>query len=195
MTPAIAAAPPRQRILAKAEELFYRQGYQATGINQIIAESKVAKATFYAHFPSKDDLCLAYLEEASRRELSVFEAELAKKTDCLERFLMLIRSLEPWLIETHIRGCTFLNMVPEVPDPKSPLRQKGREVYRRYGAILERLAKELIASDRKKYGHLQPAKLASDYMTIFAGAIALAEIHHDVAPVRAAVKQAQELVG
>ena len=56
------AGPPEERILAVASELFYRQGYRATGINEVIARSGVAKATFYNHFPSKEDLCLAYLQ-------------------------------------------------------------------------------------------------------------------------------------
>ena len=46
----------RQRIINTALELFYRQGYLATGINQVIAESGVSKNTFYYYFPSKDDL-------------------------------------------------------------------------------------------------------------------------------------------
>jgi AcrR family transcriptional regulator len=53
---------PRDRIIDTALRLFYEQGYLATGINQIIAESQVAKATFYSHFPSKENLCIAYLQ-------------------------------------------------------------------------------------------------------------------------------------
>src|SRR3990170_8711751 len=47
---------PRDRIIDTALRLFYEQGYLATGINQIIAESQVAKATFYSHFSSKENL-------------------------------------------------------------------------------------------------------------------------------------------
>lgn len=52
----------QERILHTAYRLFYQNGYRATGINQIIEEAKVAKASFYHHFKSKEDLAIAYLE-------------------------------------------------------------------------------------------------------------------------------------
>src|SRR5262245_10312606 len=58
----------RNRILETADRLFYRQGIRAVGIDRVIAEADVAKATLYAHFPSKDDLIVATLR---RREESV----------------------------------------------------------------------------------------------------------------------------
>jgi AcrR family transcriptional regulator len=53
-----APEPPsaRDRILAVAGRLFYRDGYRAIGVDRVIGEAEVAKATFYKHFPSKDDL-------------------------------------------------------------------------------------------------------------------------------------------
>ena len=53
----------RRRLLDTATRLFYAEGIRAAGIDRIIAEAGVAKATFYNHFPSKDDLVLAYIEE------------------------------------------------------------------------------------------------------------------------------------
>src|SRR5699024_11982996 len=53
---------PKQRLLETASELFYRQGYNNTGINQGIDEAGVAKASLYQHFGSKEELCIAYLE-------------------------------------------------------------------------------------------------------------------------------------
>lgn len=55
--------PPRERLLEAATILFHRQGYNNTGVNQIITESKVSKASFYDHFKSKDELCIAFLEK------------------------------------------------------------------------------------------------------------------------------------
>ena len=69
-TEALRAEPgdpsPRQRLLDTATRLFYAEGIRAVGIDRIIAEAGVAKATFYNHFPSKDDLVLAYIEEQDR---------------------------------------------------------------------------------------------------------------------------------
>ena len=57
------ASPARRRLLDTATRLFYTSGIHAAGIDRIIAEAGVAKATFYNHFPSKDDLVVAYIEE------------------------------------------------------------------------------------------------------------------------------------
>ena len=59
---ALHPCPPAQRILDTAFRLFYARGLRAVGVDTIIAESGVAKATFYKHFPAKDDLVLAYLD-------------------------------------------------------------------------------------------------------------------------------------
>jgi AcrR family transcriptional regulator len=62
------AATPgaRERILFAAHELFYREGIRATGIDRVIAESGVAKLSFYRHYPSKNDLVLAFLDIGTR---------------------------------------------------------------------------------------------------------------------------------
>jgi AcrR family transcriptional regulator len=62
---------PRERILERASILFHHQGYNSTGINQIISEANVAKASFYQHFKTKDDLCVTFL---NRRHESWFNA-------------------------------------------------------------------------------------------------------------------------
>src|ERR1700759_226245 len=51
----------RERLLATASELFYREGIRAVGVERILAEAPTTRATFYRHFPSKEDLVLAYL--------------------------------------------------------------------------------------------------------------------------------------
>ena len=67
VTPSTVNAAPvsaaRQRILDTAFALFYAHGIRGVGVDRIIAESGVAKATFYKHFPAKDDLVLAYLDK------------------------------------------------------------------------------------------------------------------------------------
>src|SRR5688572_1362712 len=59
-------SPARRRLLDTATRLFYTEGIRAVGIDRIIAEAGVAKATFYKHFPSKDELVVAYIEEQDR---------------------------------------------------------------------------------------------------------------------------------
>ncbi len=186
---------PRERILETAGDLFYRQGYRATGVNEVIAKAGVAKATFYAHFPTKDDLCLAYLKERNAREAAeILDAVESRRTP-LTRFLAVIESMEPWAIRTDFRGCQFINMVPEVPDEKSPLRQEGLRHYDWARKQVRALAVELIASNKRKFGHLDAGVVTNAYMTHLAGAIALAGVYHELWPIRDGVAAVRRLVG
>jgi AcrR family transcriptional regulator len=186
---------PRERIMSVATELFYRQGYRATGINEVIQKSGVAKATFYNHFPSKDDLGMAYLTYLKEGEIAVVDQAIRAARNPVGRFLAVIQSLGPWAVDTDFRGCGFLNMASEVPDPKSPLRKVGRDLYDGIRSRVEQLSKELIASDPRKYKSYDVRELTDEYMVIFVGAVALAEIYHDIWPVEHAVDAARRLIG
>ncbi|MHB1528956.1 MAG: TetR/AcrR family transcriptional regulator [Acidiferrobacteraceae bacterium] len=70
--------PARERILLTANDLFYREGIRATGIDRVIAESGVAKATFYRHFASKNDLVREYLEYRHHRWMDWFKDALPR---------------------------------------------------------------------------------------------------------------------
>lgn len=184
-----------ERILAVATELFYKQGYRATGINEVIKKSGVAKATFYSHFPTKDDLCKVYLKGLSDRELEFVDSYIEAAKNPEQRFLAILESLEPWLIDTEFRGCAFINMASEIPDPGSPLRAPGKKLYDLLRSRVRTLSQELIDSDSKKYGHLDAEELSNDYMVIFSGAIGMGEIYHDIWPVDHAVKTMKRLIG
>lgn len=186
---------PRERILNTAERLFYQQGYQATGVNQIIEESGVAKATFYSHFPAKDELCLAYLEKVREDEEELVRSEIAKRKTPLSRFMAPIEVLEPWLKQTEFRGCAFLNLASEVPDSESPLRKVGQEFYEGHCALIKGLVVALKESDPKKYAEVVPQTVAQRYMLIFLGALALCEIFQDIAPLKDGIRSIKELVG
>ena len=188
------AGSAHDRILITASELFYKQGYRATGINEVIEKSGVAKATFYSHFPTKDDLCLAYLKDRNTRELAEIEEYVNTKDSPVERFLAVIDALEPWMIGGGMKGCGFLNMVPEVPDIQSPLRKEGELHYSSLRTRVKELADELIKSKPKRYGHLDAQTLADDYMVVFTGSIALAEISQDLWPIKQGVEAAKRLI-
>ncbi|WP_089050141.1 TetR/AcrR family transcriptional regulator [Flavobacterium hercynium] len=105
---------PKERILEKTFVLFHRQGYNATGINQIIEEAKVAKASFYQHFKSKEDLCVAFLKE---RHLFWFEALLKFTADEKNTKLKILASFDFLIFmngNENFRGCSFLNILSEI---------------------------------------------------------------------------------
>jgi AcrR family transcriptional regulator len=104
-------APPRERILRTAHDLFYRDGIRATGIDRLIAESGVAKLTFYRQFASKDELVLAFLEFRHARWMAWFEAALARHGGTVAA---IAPALAEWLRSDDYRGCAFLNSVGEL---------------------------------------------------------------------------------
>jgi len=111
MTLQPAAAPPRERILNTAHDLFYRDGIRATGIDRVIAESGVAKVTFYRQFASKDELILAFLDVRHLRWISWFTQALARHGGTPAA---LVPALREWFCGADFRGCAFLNSVGEL---------------------------------------------------------------------------------
>jgi AcrR family transcriptional regulator len=184
----------RDRILATAAELFYRNGYRATGINEVIGKASVAKATFYAHFPTKDALCLAYLKERNSEEAQEILAFVAKQKTPLDKFYGVMDSIEGWAKRTEYRGCQFINIVPEVPDQNSAIRAQGHLHYDWARELVFKLTTELIDSNKNKFGQLDAKEITEAYMTHLAGAIALAGVYNEVWPIKSGIKAVRRLV-
>jgi AcrR family transcriptional regulator len=110
----------RRRVLDAAGRLFYAEGIHAVGIDRVIAEAAVAKATFYHHFPSKDDLVAAYLQEQSDQ---VRTATVPAGETPEERILSVFETLGAYTCGPGFRGCAFVNAAAEYPDPRHPVRQ------------------------------------------------------------------------
>jgi len=113
---------PRERILDITANLFHYQGYNQTGINQIIEEAKVAKATFYYHFKSKDNLCVEFLNNRHNywvTELQKFTSkDKTPKDKIVNSFNFLIFMNE----KENYRGCSFLNIISEISDDQKDIR-------------------------------------------------------------------------
>lgn len=109
--PAATPLAARDRILRTAHDLFYRDGVRATGIDRVIAESGVAKLTFYRHFPSKNDLIRAYLDYRHRRWMAWFADALARHGGGPDA---IVPAVGEWLRDPAYRGCAFINSVGEL---------------------------------------------------------------------------------
>lgn len=105
----------RERIIAKATDLFYNQGYNSTGVNQIIEEASVAKSTLFQHFRSKTALCLTYLDKTSSELLQTIAIILKNGTSDRDKILSIFQQLKNDMEESNYRGCHFLNILSEVP--------------------------------------------------------------------------------
>jgi AcrR family transcriptional regulator len=115
------ASSARRRLLDTATRLFYEGGIHAIGIDRIIAEAGVAKATFYYHFPSKDDLVVAYLEEIDRLGRAAVAA--LPKQPPRKMISAIMGRISEAVVAGGWRGCPFLNAAAEYPDPTGAVRQ------------------------------------------------------------------------
>jgi AcrR family transcriptional regulator len=113
----------RERIVSTAYDLFSRHGLHAVGVQQIIDESDVAKATLYRHFPSKEDLALAVLDR--RRELWThdwLQPVTARGGATGEgRLLSIFDAFDDWFHAPAYEGCMFTNLLMETHDLSSPI--------------------------------------------------------------------------
>ncbi len=183
-----------QRILGTARDLFYRNGYRATGINEIIDKSGVAKATFYAHFPSKDDLAVAYVKSMNEMEARGIEKALEKFSGPREKLLGLLEVLIPWAESRDYRGCANLNMSSEVTDAHHPVRREARKRYDDIRVLVGGLMADLKAKKGRAWKDRDSVQMTEDYMLMFAGALAMAQIYHDPRPFREAIASAKRLL-
>ncbi len=161
----------RQRLLDAAGELFYRGGVCATGVNAVADRAGVTKMTLYAHFPSKDELVAAYLEDHDRRWRESLEQSLAEPTDPRKKLLAVCDAYRGWLVAGDLRGCAFINCAAEYPDPNHP----AREVIRRHkAAVRDRL--EVLAAQA---GAHAPAVLAERVFIVLEGAYVTGALEGD----------------
>ncbi|WP_028808742.1 TetR/AcrR family transcriptional regulator [Streptomyces canus] len=111
----------RSRLLSTACRIFYEEGIHSVGVDRIVTEAQVTRATFYRHFPSKEDLVLAYLDEAHQTERQQAEAAAAADLPAADTLRKLSKSIAQKIQVPGFRGCAFLNAVAEYPDPGHPV--------------------------------------------------------------------------
>ena len=120
-TPVPSAA--RARLLRAASRVFYAEGIHSVGVDRVIDEAQVTRATFYRHFPGKEDLVVAYLAGEDAEIRSAFD-EAARAVGAPSELLeALVQGLADDVARRHTRGCPFINAAAEYPDPTSPVRQ------------------------------------------------------------------------
>jgi len=174
--------PVRDRILAAASELFYREGVQNVGIDRIIAESGVAKMSLYNHFKSKDALIAAWLEQQDDSWRNCFLARVeALATAPGDRLLAIFDVLKEWFEEPNFRGCAFINSAVELVHSDHPGYQVALAHNQATHAFVLRLVHAAQLSN--------PEALAQQIILLMEGAIVVAMIQRN-AEVALQAKQA-----
>ncbi|MEU4656048.1 TetR/AcrR family transcriptional regulator [Streptomyces sp. NPDC023723] len=113
----------RERLLNTATRIFYAEGIHSVGIDRITAEAKVTRATLYRHFVGKEDLVLAYLDQADRMMRGQADAAQTGSRSAVDKVRAVARSIADGIRSPGFRGCAFLNAAAEYPDPAHPVHQ------------------------------------------------------------------------
>jgi AcrR family transcriptional regulator len=113
------SSPVRERILAAANEHFYAEGIRAVSADRLIAAAGVSKVTFYRHFPSKDDLVVAYIEGRAAVERHVLEQFRDEAGDAAGTLLAIARGIADISCSPGFRGCPFINAAAEFADHRA----------------------------------------------------------------------------
>ena len=138
------ARTARQRILDAAYELFSRRGFRAVGVEEVIARADVAKATLYRHFPSKDDLVLAFLELREQRwTRQLVEAGARERGNTAEEQLLAIFDVfHDWFQQADYEGCSFVKVLLETADREHPAGKASAQHLENIRTIVRTLAEE-----------------------------------------------------
>ena len=157
----------RERILESAYELFSRRGIRGVGIAEVIEHAGVAKATLYRHFPSKDDLALAFLERREQRWTRGWvEAESRRRgATPEERLLAIFDTFDGWFRRKDFEACSFINVLLEM----------GQE-HPAGGASVRHLAniRSFVRSLAEEAGLREPASFAHSWHILMKGSIVAA---------------------
>ncbi|MFG2513882.1 TetR/AcrR family transcriptional regulator [Streptomyces sp. NPDC048584] len=113
----------RARLLGTATRIFYTEGIHSVGIDRIVAEAQVTRATLYRHFTGKEELVLAYLDQADQAIRARVTAATAGAQSAPEQVRAVAKSITEGIRSDGFRGCAFLNAAAEYFDPAHPIHQ------------------------------------------------------------------------
>ncbi len=161
----------RGRLVYAAIELVYRHGFQAVGIDQIIAAAGVTKTTFYKHFESKDDLLVAAIQQRDEWEMQAWMAAVEKLagSNPKQQLIAFFDVLDVWFNAPDFRGCQFINAAAEFPNPHDPVHAVAAEHKRKNRDFFRDLAARAGAAD--------PDSFADQYTALVEGTLVLRHVH------------------
>lgn len=161
----------RARLVHVAIELFYSHGFQAVGLDQIVAAAGVTKTTFYKHFESKDDLLVVAIRQRDEWEMKAWKKAVEKIAgDCPRaQLLAFFDVLDTWFNAPDFRGCQFINAAAEFPNPYNRAHVVAAEHKRKIRDFFRDLAAKAGARD--------PELFADRYTAMFEGTLIMRQVH------------------
>ncbi|MEQ9491011.1 MAG: TetR family transcriptional regulator [Alphaproteobacteria bacterium] len=167
----------RDELVQKALQAFYRNGFNATGMDRLVADTGISKTSMYKHFRTKEDLILAVLrlrDEQFRNWLYRRMEDLGKTPR--QQLAALFDALEEWFDEPGYRGCMFIKASSEFQDASHPIHKQS--------ADHKRMLEDHITKLAAQAGYADPGALARQLLLLKEGAIVTAHLGHTEHPAR-----------
>lgn len=177
---------PKAKVFQTASRLFFQNGYRAIGVDTLAAESGIGKMTLYRHYPSKDELILAYLKDSDELFWNNFEQITKDVSTPREKLLAFFQSLQDYVTTPACHGCPFLNVATEYPEADYPGHQVALENKQTVRARFRQLAKEAGAN--------KPDVLADQLFLLMDGAYMAARMFGPKNPAAHLAEAAQTLI-
>ena len=165
----------RQNIIETASRLFYQKGYSLTGINEIIKEANVAKATLYNHFKSKDDICIAYLNHRNQGFLEDFKGFLLKSPKGKAQILAMFDFLKAFYATSTFNGCWCINTISEIPKENTTIRT---EILKQKQTLIDYIT-ELIKDNLEDISEEKSKAIAKQVYLLYESAISEGVLRKD----------------
>ncbi len=162
------ATTPKEKLFQTAARLFYQHGYRAIGVDTIAAESGIGKMTLYRHYPSKDELIVAFLRASNEEFWEYYARSTADAPGAREKLAAFFVSLQAYVTSPACYGCPFINMASEYPAADHPGHQVALEHKQAVRAHFSQLAQEA--------GARQPEALANALSMLMDGAYIAARL-------------------
>lgn len=161
----------KARLIASGLELFYRHGFQAVGIDQVIDLAGVTKTTFYNHFESRDDFFVACVQQRDEWESKAWMRAIRKIAgdDPREQLIAFFDVLDRWFNDPEYRGCIFVNVAAEFTDPRHPVHQAAVAHKKKTRSAIRDMAAQAGASD--------PEAFADQFTILLEGTLLLRHVH------------------
>jgi len=160
----------RGRLVATAIDLFYRHGFNAIGLDRIIAEAGVSKTTFYKHFESKDELMVEAVRQRDAWETQAWRRAAERRAGGEPRAMLraMFEVLDEWFNAPDFGGCMFINAASEFPNPHDPVHEAAAAHKQRARDDVRDLARAAGADD--------PETFADLYCTLFEGTLVMRQV-------------------
>ncbi len=177
----------RDELVQKALQTFYRNGFQATGMDMLVAESGISKTSMYKHFRTKEDLILAVLRLRDEQFRNWLYRRMEEKAGTPQQQLIaMFDALEEWFDEPGYKGCMFIKASSEYQDASHPIHKQSADHKRMLESHITNLAEQA--------GMENPGALARQLLILKEGAIVTAHMGHTDNPAKDAKAAAIQLV-